>query len=56
MRWRILYVPAVLLLAFAVYRNLPQSKSRAVAEGMMDHAFAAGWSSNERSNSSPAFV
>lgn len=49
MRWRILIVTAVLLLGFAGYRILPQSKSRAQAEALMDRAFAAGWSSNERS-------
>src|ERR1043165_1259577 len=49
MRRRIFYVSAFLLLGFAVYRSLPQSKSRKVAEAMMERAFAAGWSSNERS-------
>jgi pentatricopeptide repeat protein len=49
MRRRVFLVTAILLLGFAGYRNLPQSKARAAAEEMMDHAFAAGWSSNERS-------
>jgi pentatricopeptide repeat protein len=49
MRWRILIVTAVMLLGLVGYRSLPQSKSRAVADAMMDRAFAAGWSSNERS-------
>ena len=49
MRWRILVVTVILLLGFAGYRSLPRSKSRAQAEALMDRAFAAGWSSNERS-------
>ena len=49
MRLKAFIVPAVLLLGFAGYRNLPQAKSRAAAQGMIDRSFAASWSSNERS-------
>src|SRR5689334_11014969 len=49
MRWKILIVTVALLFGFVGYRSLPQSKSRAQAEALMDRAFAAGWSSNEHS-------
>src|SRR5690349_13495544 len=49
MRRRILIVIAALLLGFAGYRSLPGLKSQAQAAALMDRAFAAGWSSNERS-------
>jgi tetratricopeptide (TPR) repeat protein len=49
MRWKLFLLPAILLLGFAGYRNLPWSKSRAEAAAMMERSFAAGWSMNERS-------
>src|SRR5438046_2487433 len=49
MRRRILVVVAVLLLGLVGYFSRMQSKSRVAAETLMDRAFAAGWSSNERS-------
>src|SRR5436190_15526645 len=49
MRRRIPVVVALLLVGLVGYLSLSQSKSRVAAAVMMDRAFAAGWSSNERS-------